>query len=66
VKKTQDIQNRLDFIYKSQIDYAQKQDISDEKLLSRIIEMHYNLNQAIKVLDDVIETSQQICNDQAR
>jgi hypothetical protein len=28
--------------------------------------MHYNLNQAIKVLDDVIETSQQICNDQAR
>ena len=65
LKTTQEIQQRIDLMYKKELPFAQMQDVSNEALQSKIIYMHYNLSQAIKVLDQTVETSEKVCNKQA-
>lgn len=63
---TNEISDRINFMYKKELPWAQMQDTENDKLRSRLIEMHYDINQAIKVLDWAIKISQKVCNDQAR
>lgn len=65
LKTTQEVQQRIDLMYKKELPFAEMQDVSNEALQSKIIYMHYNLSQAIKTLDWTIETAEKVCNKQA-
>ena len=60
------ISKKIAEIYVKELPWAQIQDITNEQLQWRLIDMIKNLDVAIKVLNETYEVSQKICNDQAR
>lgn len=61
---TSQIEERIAEMYKMELPYASFQDNSVESLESRIMELHYNLTQAIENLDETVKISRKVCNDQ--
>jgi hypothetical protein len=51
IKTTKQVADRIKLMYEKEVPSLKIQDTSNEKLISKIIEMHYNINQAIKSLD---------------
>ncbi len=66
IKQTASIEQRIAQMYNMELPFAQIEDTSNEKLMWRIAELHYNLAQTIKALNWTVKTAQKVCNDQWR
>lgn len=64
ISSTLDIENRVKELYQSESEYASNQDISVEKIIKNIINIHINITQAINILDKTIPISRKVCNKQ--
>lgn len=62
--KTANIEEVIAELYNKELPSAQFQDLNTQNLQSKMIEMHYNLSQAIKTFDGTKKTSQKVCNSQ--
>ncbi len=58
------IEEEISSLYNKELPFANLQDNTNLWLEWRMIELHYDLNQAIWNLDSTIKTSQKVCNDQ--
>lgn len=65
LKNTKNIEEIIREMYRKELPYAQLQDISTENLQSKIIELHYNLSQAIYNLDKTEKVSCEVSRSQA-
>lgn len=63
--KSKDIEKRITDIYNIELPFAEHQDINNENLQSRIIELHIQLSQAINTLDKTTPTAEKLCNTQS-
>ena len=66
VETTQSIEATISGIYEKQLLFAPVQDTGTQKLISKIIRMHYNLVEAINNLDATIKTSEKVCDSQGQ
>ncbi len=64
VKITNEIKKEIAAIYSSELPFANIEDTSAQQLQGRFLELHTNLIQTIKRLDEIIPISQKVCNDQ--
>ncbi len=64
IQKTEDIRNNIEELYAQQLPFAAVQDTATEKLISKIIRMHYTISNSINTLDGTIQTSEHVCNSQ--
>lgn len=58
------IEEEISSLYNKELPFASFQDDTNLWLEWRILELHYDLNQAIWNLDSTIKVSQKVCNDQ--
>lgn len=63
---TATIEERIAQMYHMELPYTTLQDNTMESLEGRMIELHYNMTQAIWNLDSTVKVSQKVCNDQWR
>lgn len=61
---TSKIEEKIAEIYNIELPYASFQDNSVENLEARMMELHYDLTQAIENLDSTVKISRKVCNDQ--
>jgi hypothetical protein len=64
VQDTQEVENLIDLVYKTELPFAEIQDTSAEKLQAKLINYHISLTEIIKELDTIIPVSEKVCNDQ--
>ncbi|MBW7954831.1 hypothetical protein H3C61_03385, partial [Candidatus Gracilibacteria bacterium] len=60
------IEEQVSSMYNKELPFANIQDDTNLGLEGRMIELHYDLNQAIGNLDSTIKVSQKVCNDQGK
>lgn len=58
------IEEKIAEMYQMELPYASFQDNSVQNLESRMLELHYDLSQAIENLDSTVKISRKVCNDQ--
>lgn len=64
LNKTSQIEEKIAELYQMELPYASFQDNSAQNLESRMMELHYDLSQAIENLDSTVKISRKVCNDQ--
>lgn len=64
LKNTRNIEETIKEMYRKELPYAQLQDISTENLQAKIIEIHYNMSQAIYYLDKTKKISCSVSKNQ--
>jgi len=64
IRKTQDIENDIQSIYKKQLPFAAVQDANTQKLIGKILRMHYDLFASIEILDKTVKISEKVCDSQ--
>ncbi len=58
------IEKKIAELYNLELPYAQFEDTTTESLEMKMIELHYDLTQAIGNLDSTVKVSRKVCNDQ--
>jgi len=64
IRKTQDIENDIKEIYEKQVPFAAVQDTNTQKLIWKILRMHYDLFASIEVLDKTVKIAEKVWNSQ--
>lgn len=61
---TEKVRWDIALIYSREVDSISAQEDVNQQILAKLVNMHFNLNTATKVLDSVIEIAEKVCNDQ--
>lgn len=63
-RTSQDIQNEIASVLTDQAQFATVQDTGSEKIIAKIVRMHYSLVRSINVLDKNVKVSEEVCDSQ--
>jgi SpoU rRNA methylase family enzyme len=63
-QRTEDIANNVASLYEKQLPFIRVQDSTSQKLIAKIIQMHYSLTNSINVLDPVVDDAEIVCDSQ--
>ncbi|MDP5039238.1 MAG: hypothetical protein NWP80_02225 [Candidatus Gracilibacteria bacterium] len=64
-QKNIEIVGNLRFIYNKELPFLGNSELNLENNISRLINMHNNINESVKILEGVLEISKKVCNSQA-
>lgn len=63
-QRTEDIANNVASLYEKQLPFIRVQDSTSQKLIAKIIQMHYSLTNSINILDPVVDDAEIVCDSQ--
>ena len=66
IQISKSIQNSLAELYKQESSFAQRDDTGSEKIIAKIIRMHFSIAKSINILDKAIKIAEDVCNSQGR